>query len=44
MNLQIYWLVIAPTLLLGLSAIGWVGLWVTRPHRMVTSDFDRVFA
>jgi hypothetical protein len=30
MNLQTYWLVIAPALLFGLSAIGWAGLWITR--------------
>jgi hypothetical protein len=32
MSLEIYWLVIAPALLFGLSAIAWVALWLTRPR------------
>jgi hypothetical protein len=31
-NLETYWLVVAPALLLGLSAVGWAGLWFTRKH------------
>jgi hypothetical protein len=30
MNPETYWLVIAPALLFGLSAIAWAGLWITR--------------
>ena len=30
MSLETYWLVVAPGLLLGLSAIGWAWLWMTR--------------
>jgi hypothetical protein len=32
MTLDIYWLVIAPALLLGVSLIGWIALWITRPR------------
>jgi hypothetical protein len=32
MTLDTYWLVIAPALLLGVSLIGWLALWVTRPR------------
>jgi hypothetical protein len=32
MNLETYWLVIAPALLFTLSAVAWAGLWITR-HR-----------
>jgi hypothetical protein len=31
MSLETYWLVVAPGLLLALSAVGWAWLWVTRP-------------
>jgi hypothetical protein len=31
MDLQTYWLIVAPGLLFGLSLIGWVALWVTAP-------------
>jgi hypothetical protein len=30
LNLETYWLVIAPALLFGLSAVAWAGLWITR--------------
>ena len=36
MSVETYWLVIAPAALLGLSAVAWVGLWITRPTRHVT--------
>jgi hypothetical protein len=35
MTLETYWLVIAPAALFGLSAVAWVGLWITR-HREPT--------
>ncbi|MDR3530914.1 MAG: hypothetical protein P4L90_10220 [Rhodopila sp.] len=33
MTPQFYWLVAAPGLMLGLSAVGWFALWLTRPKR-----------
>jgi hypothetical protein len=32
MNPQTYWMVVAPAVLIGISAIGWAWLWLTR-HR-----------
>jgi hypothetical protein len=31
MTFEMCWLVIAPAALLGLSGIGWAGLWIARP-------------
>jgi hypothetical protein len=33
MTPQFYWLVAAPGLMAGLSAVGWLALWLTRPKR-----------
>lgn len=30
-SVETYWLVIAPAMLLGLSAVVWLWLWITRP-------------
>ncbi len=43
MTFEVYWALV-PTIGIGLCGVGWLALWVTRPRRMVTSDFDRVFA
>ena len=43
MTLETYWLVV-PLVGIGLSGLGWLLLWVTRPRRMVASEFDQVFA
>jgi hypothetical protein len=41
MSLQLYWLVIAPGVVLLLSAAGWVALWLTRDPPIITfSQFD----
>jgi hypothetical protein len=33
MTFETYWLVIAPAMLLGLSAVAWAGLWITRSRK-----------
>ncbi len=33
MTPQFYWLVAAPGLMAGLSAVGWLTLWLTRPKQ-----------
>ena len=35
MNVQTYWLIVAPGLLFGLSLVGWLALWVTRPGNVI---------
>jgi hypothetical protein len=35
MSLQTYWLIVAPGLLFGLSLVGWLALWVTRPSAVI---------
>jgi hypothetical protein len=42
MTVQTYWLVIAPAMLLGLSAVAWVGLWITRDRHPATTVSRRI--
>jgi hypothetical protein len=37
---QFYWLVAAPGLMAGLSAVGWLVLWLTRPSRKAARQPD----
>lgn len=40
MSIEVYW-IIAPLALIGLSAGGWLALWITRPGRLAHQEQKR---